>query len=450
VQLGQLLVHGGIITAGQLEEALRRQAVYGGRLGTNLFELGYANVDAVSQGLARLHRVPAALARHFDRHDPAAIELIPRDLAAEAVAIPLAFSRTGEQRRLVVCMRDPGDREMIARLRQAAQLELVVCVAAEVVLYYWLERRYGVARERENVSVQPGTATPLPRLTSEFPLETESDDSVDIDMDDADGEIEMPAELRLVELDHSDVERDQSQYGFGKDKGLIRLLERVDRDAAGTPDEAAERAPDLAAAARGAAEVKDEAAILARGIAAAARRHAARPAPLPRSLTAAQAIEAISHAKDREAIADAVFAFMRGAFGGCLILVAKEALALGYRGYGGSFDAASVQSLVIPLTVPSLFRDAFESASAYRGPPHPNGGALQDRFFKLFRLDAPPDEVAVVPVAIKDRVVWLFYGHGRDCATVDVRAFEELAQTAHASSEAFVRLIKEAKKRRAE
>jgi hypothetical protein len=40
------------------------------RLGTNLIELGYLDLDALSTALGRQHRMPAALARHFDKSDP--------------------------------------------------------------------------------------------------------------------------------------------------------------------------------------------------------------------------------------------------------------------------------------------------------------------------------------------------------------------------------------------
>ena len=40
-KLGELLVASGLLTADQVEQALRAQVLWGGRLGTNLIELGF-------------------------------------------------------------------------------------------------------------------------------------------------------------------------------------------------------------------------------------------------------------------------------------------------------------------------------------------------------------------------------------------------------------------------
>ena len=113
LRLGQVLVHSGVIDAEQLQAALRQQVVYGARLGTNLIELGYATADQIAHGLAKLHRVPAALTRHLERHDPAVLQRISPQLAAASAAFPIAYSMAGG-RRLVACMRDPTDREAVA------------------------------------------------------------------------------------------------------------------------------------------------------------------------------------------------------------------------------------------------------------------------------------------------------------------------------------------------
>ena len=69
-RLGELLVAAGLLDADKLEQALRAQIVWGGRLGTNLVELGFIDLDELSRALGRLHGVPAALARHFEKADP--------------------------------------------------------------------------------------------------------------------------------------------------------------------------------------------------------------------------------------------------------------------------------------------------------------------------------------------------------------------------------------------
>src|ERR1043165_265155 len=61
-RLGEHLVAAGLTTADQVERALRAQVLWGGRLGTNLVELHFLELDPLSTTLGRQHRLPAALA----------------------------------------------------------------------------------------------------------------------------------------------------------------------------------------------------------------------------------------------------------------------------------------------------------------------------------------------------------------------------------------------------
>ena len=50
-KLGEMLVEAGRLTLLQLEEALKNQAVFGGKLGTNLIELGFLEEEEVAEFL---------------------------------------------------------------------------------------------------------------------------------------------------------------------------------------------------------------------------------------------------------------------------------------------------------------------------------------------------------------------------------------------------------------
>src|SRR5213075_2205969 len=60
-RLGELLVAAGLLTVEQVERALRAQVLWGGRLGTNIVELHYLDLDPLSKVLGRQHQMPAAL-----------------------------------------------------------------------------------------------------------------------------------------------------------------------------------------------------------------------------------------------------------------------------------------------------------------------------------------------------------------------------------------------------
>ena len=106
MRLGERLVAGQLITAPQLETALRAQAIYGGRLGTNLVELAYLDLDTLSRVLADALGVPAALASNFEEVDALTIALVPARIAEKHQAIPIGLSRLAG-RQLAVAFTDP-------------------------------------------------------------------------------------------------------------------------------------------------------------------------------------------------------------------------------------------------------------------------------------------------------------------------------------------------------
>ena len=88
-RLGDILIRLGFCSAAQVQEGLAAQVLYGGRLGTNLIELGHIDLDRLARALARRARLPAALAGHFERRDLAVQARVPAELAAKLRAVPL-------------------------------------------------------------------------------------------------------------------------------------------------------------------------------------------------------------------------------------------------------------------------------------------------------------------------------------------------------------------------
>ena len=72
-RLGELLTQTRLIEPEKVEQALRAQVVWGGRLGTNLIELGCIELDELSRALGQQHGIPCAQARHFEKL------VVPRD-----------------------------------------------------------------------------------------------------------------------------------------------------------------------------------------------------------------------------------------------------------------------------------------------------------------------------------------------------------------------------------
>ena len=104
-RLGELLVSARLLDPEQIERALRAQVLWGGRLGTNLIELGLLDLDGISRALGRKHNRPAALARHFEKADRELQERLSVDLARRWSVVPLLH--VGPQKKIAIAVLDP-------------------------------------------------------------------------------------------------------------------------------------------------------------------------------------------------------------------------------------------------------------------------------------------------------------------------------------------------------
>ncbi|HWU86104.1 MAG TPA: hypothetical protein VN253_02470, partial [Kofleriaceae bacterium] len=117
-RLGELLVAAGLVTADQVERGLRAQVLWGGRLGTNLVELEHIDLDALSKMLARQLRLPAALARHFEKGDRALQQRLPAPVAERHRVVPLV--RIGaKQEQIAIAVMSPLDEPALAQIADA-------------------------------------------------------------------------------------------------------------------------------------------------------------------------------------------------------------------------------------------------------------------------------------------------------------------------------------------
>jgi hypothetical protein len=157
-RLGELLVSAGWITAEQCVQALNAQVLWGGRLGTNLIELGFVQLDEVARALGRQHACPAALSHHFAAADRHVQRELSVSLAERFQCLPLSRASNG---RVVVATTTPLTEDARALIAEALEATVVrVAVAAELRIRYQLERVYRIARESRFLRVR-GPAPPF-------------------------------------------------------------------------------------------------------------------------------------------------------------------------------------------------------------------------------------------------------------------------------------------------
>ncbi|MGE6763428.1 hypothetical protein ACQKGO_35795 [Corallococcus interemptor] len=103
MRLGELLVKDGLVTAAGVEEALESQVVHGGRLGTNLVELGLLSEQDLAKALGRLHNCAYASGEMVP--DPKAVALVNPNEADDKEFLPMRADAT----RLSVAVVNPHD-----------------------------------------------------------------------------------------------------------------------------------------------------------------------------------------------------------------------------------------------------------------------------------------------------------------------------------------------------
>ena len=145
MRLGELLVGTGDVTPEQVQKALSRQIIHGGRLGSNLIELDCLSMEQLAHGLGRQHQIPPALEAHYDQLDRVLASQLSPELAATWHAIPLG--RTGPNgSHVAIATSDPFIPDVLVELREIFDAEIVQAIAPEMRLMYWLEQVYGIER----------------------------------------------------------------------------------------------------------------------------------------------------------------------------------------------------------------------------------------------------------------------------------------------------------------
>ncbi len=149
VRLGEMLVSAGKISQEQLEEALRYQVIFGGKLGTNLIELGYLDEEEIALFLSEKLGVPYVQPDRLMDIPPDVIRLIPKETAAKYKIIPFSL----EKKRLHLVMADPSDLPAIDEISFMTGLTIKPLVAPEVRIILALEKYYGIERDVRYISI---------------------------------------------------------------------------------------------------------------------------------------------------------------------------------------------------------------------------------------------------------------------------------------------------------
>lgn len=149
IRLGELLIQGNLITKEQLDRALESQRLYGGKLGTNLVELGFIKDIELARFLAKQLQMEAATPHDFEDIAQSAIALVPKDFVLQHKLIPLKMDH-----KLRVAISDSHDLAAIDQLSFKIGKSVQAVIAPEIWIVAALERYYQVKREMRFIQIQ--------------------------------------------------------------------------------------------------------------------------------------------------------------------------------------------------------------------------------------------------------------------------------------------------------
>ena len=159
--MARILKDRGIVTERQLQEAIQHQVLYGGRLGTNLYELGHIEEDRLQEALSRAVGVPA-MAVDLREIRPETVALVPKALAARYKVFP--YRLRGHT--LTLLMVDPRDHAAVAKVGYTLGYIVKTAVVPEFRMiqllrdYYGVDERWRYTDTYRPAGIPPGAVDP--------------------------------------------------------------------------------------------------------------------------------------------------------------------------------------------------------------------------------------------------------------------------------------------------
>ncbi len=192
-RLGHQLLSAGIISAEQLDEALRRQGDMGMKLGETLIRLGFVNEDQLLPYIEKRLNVSAVRLRD-GMVDPFAVHLVPRAKAEKLGALALFKVRNS----LTVAMAEPQNLQLIDEIERITGLSVRPVFANRDSVRRMIQRCYEEGFQVDTITADlDQTAVEISEDTVDLQMQT------DVDLEDGSPVINLLNYLILQALQQS-------------------------------------------------------------------------------------------------------------------------------------------------------------------------------------------------------------------------------------------------------
>lgn len=368
---GKYLGRKGIVSPEQLEEATEALVLVGGRLGTNLVELGYLGIEELDCHLAEHLGMPAPPKNWLEKPSGAALNAVSAELKKRHQILPLAL----EKRTLHMALANPWAADAVDEVAFATGFTIKAYVISEVHLEYLRERHLGIPRGRRFAQIEPHWAMKRRKRKGTDRLFQEGSAAV---------------------AEREEAQRHREEFGI---RPLGEQEELIDD---GTFTSLHENWKITQSAdAKGDGEALELVAEVSDG-------EEEPQAPPSSLLTPAQVVRLeakIAAAPDREVIVAQALRLAMHHVSHAAFFVVHRGVIRGYRAAGAEI-AEQIEGLLISLGAPSVLSQVATRGAAFRGAP-PEAGIDQQLFRALGRSEAV--DTAILPVRMQGHVVNLLY-----------------------------------------
>ena len=472
--IGKILLDNHLVTAAQLEEAIQNQVIYGGKLGTNLMELGYINLATLSKALSKKHGCPTIHPLQIKPVSRELLHVVGKKLAVKYHVVPLGT----DGKNLDLLMSNPSDITALDEIQFATGKRIRPFVSPEVVISLLIKKYYDVEMDPRHLQLatrvlkQPSSAPQPPK--AQTALKTSSHPEIKGlefgTTEDLTSEEEFQKLLFAYNRPHGTEEEAPPESAAAPPspvpspppppsqpvapsplsppppqptqpaKPHIEQPQHVNSEAEPHVEERPERREPFQAPAQRAEppkpaelpqpEAKEEEEVEEEIL-----------EELPEALTLKEALERLQQVGNRDELSKTVLAFALSYFKRAALFITRGGVAMGWDGMGGSINRHNIQSIMLPLNSPSIFKTVHDSCSFYLGaiPPTP----INERFLKLIGGEKPRS-VFLIPILFSGKVVNILYGDNGN-ATDAPTDISELLILAPRVPQVFESLIKRKK-----
>jgi hypothetical protein len=411
LKLGEMLVMEGTITRKQLDEALKCQVIFGGRLGTNLVEMGYLEEQKLVECLSRQLEVAYASPDQLMSVPAEVINLISKELAGEYKVIPLSL----DKKKLTVAIWDPSDLSALDAISFITGYIIKPLVCSELRLLLALEKYYGIKREVRYIQLKGGTGSRGRLDTDVHGTGSSADDNFpDVS----------PFKDMMDELPPAPPEGQSQEQSWGDIPGFQQEARSPAKIYPGTTGQPLPpEDPDVVSL----TEVLEPSPA---PVSSPPQPPPATAKPVPPSVSAdsvppppapaGNLFTALASAGDRDAIANALADYLGREFARVALFMVKGRIATGWRGVWNGAPIAGFDHFQVPLDEQTLLKLAVDTKNFYLGPLLDTPG---NRQIIAGLGGETPDTVLLIPIIMMERVVTVFYVDG-DKALLGKRLFE--------------------------